>query len=152
MSSTIASFFQKYLAQRADEVDEHIKLRRARIAAAALLVEVMYADGEIKNEERVAMLGSVRSRFMLAESEAKDLLALAERQAREAVDVFQFTTLINKLFSPAQKLGLIEELWRTAYADQVLHRLEEQLIRKVGDLLHVPHTSVLAAKESTCPK
>ena len=151
MAAAIASFFQRYMAERADAVDEHIKSRRARIAAAALLVEVVHADGEIKAEERRALLSGVRSRFALPESEAQELLALAEQQAREAIDLYQFTALINKLFPPEQKLGLVEELWRTAYADNVLHPQEEQLIRKVGDLLHVPHMSVLAAKERIRP-
>ncbi len=147
MTSAFASFFQKHLAQRADEVDEHIKTRRARLSAAALLVEVVNADGEFTADERRALFASVQSQFALSDDEARDLLALAEQQARHSTDLHEFTASINKHFQPEQKLALIQELWRAAYADEILHRHEEHLVRKVGDLLHVPNTSVLLAKQ-----
>jgi uncharacterized tellurite resistance protein B-like protein len=146
MPSAIANFFQKHLAGRAEEVDDHIKARRARLAAAALLVEVVQADGHIVASERAALLAGIQVDFSLADTEAKELLAAAEAQAREAVDLHQFTSLINRQFSAEQKLDLIAALWRAAFSDEVLHRHEEYLVRKVADLLHVPNTSVLAAK------
>jgi uncharacterized tellurite resistance protein B-like protein len=146
MTTAIASFFQKHLIKGADEVDEHIKARRARLAAAVLLVEVVNADGEITPGERVALLAGIQSQFSLAGEEARQLLALAETQSRDAVDLHQFTSLINKQFTPAQKLELIEELWRAAYVDEILHRHEEHIVRKVADLLYVPTAAALAAK------
>jgi uncharacterized tellurite resistance protein B-like protein len=146
MPSAIASFFQKHLSKSADAVDAHIKARRARLAAAALLVEVVHADGEIKSDERRALLSGIRAQFSLPEEDAAQLLALAETQARDAVDLHQFTSLINQQFTPAQKLELVEELWRAAYSDETLHRHEEHLIRKVADLLYVSTAGVLAAK------
>jgi uncharacterized tellurite resistance protein B-like protein len=147
LSSAIVSFFQKHLAERADEVGEHIKTRRARLSAAALLVEVMNADGEFNDDERRAFFGSVQTQFSLSKDEATDLLALAEKQVKQATDLHEFTVELNRHFKPEQKLALIQELWHAAYADEILHRHEEHLVRKVGDLLHVPNTSVLAAKQ-----
>jgi uncharacterized tellurite resistance protein B-like protein len=147
MASVVANFFQKYLAERADGVDDHIKARRARLSAAALLVEVVNADGNFTADERLSLLASVRSQFALSDDEAQDLLRLAEQQTRHATDLHEFTASINKHLQPEQKLALVQELWRAAYADEVLHRHEEHLVRKVGDLLHVPHASVLLAKQ-----
>jgi len=147
MTSIFASFFQKYLAQRADEVDEHIKTRRARVSAAALLVEVVQADGSFTTDERHALFAGMQAQFSLSDDEATDLLTLAEQQARHATDLHEFTTSINRHFQAEQKLALIQELWRAAYADEILHQHEEYLVRKVGDLLHVPHLSVLLAKQ-----
>lgn len=146
MATAFTTFFQKHLALRADEVDGHVKTRRARLAAAALLTEVVGADGEITESERKALFDGVRKQFSLSENESAELLSLAESQAKQAVDLHQFTTLINQNFSPKQKLELIVELWRAAFADEVLHRHEEHLIRKIADLLHVPHSKMLAAK------
>ncbi|HTE42554.1 MAG TPA: TerB family tellurite resistance protein [Steroidobacteraceae bacterium] len=146
MASTIANFFQKHLAAQADDVDDHVKGRRARLAAAALLVEVVHADGHIVASERTALLTGIRKDFNLTDMEAVELLASAEAQAREAVDLHQFTTLINSQFSADEKLDLITALWRAALADEVLHRHEEYLVRKIADLLHVSNTSALAAK------
>jgi uncharacterized tellurite resistance protein B-like protein len=38
-------------------------------------------------------------------------------------------------------------MWRVAMADDVLSRYEEHLIRKVADLLYVPHSDFMAAKQ-----
>jgi uncharacterized tellurite resistance protein B-like protein len=146
MAAAITNFFQKHLAARAGEVDDHFKERRARLAAAALLVEVVHADGQIVAAERTALLEGIRKDFNLTDVEAVELLASAEAQAREAVDLHQFTTLINRQFDADEKRDLITALWRAALADEVLHRHEEYLVRKIADLLHVPNTGVLAAK------
>ena len=64
----------------------------------------------------------------------------------DAHDIYQFTSKIDATFSPERKVGLIEELWRAAYSDSVLHEYEEHLIRRVADLLHLSHSQFIAAK------
>ena len=73
-------------------------------------------------------------------------MALAEKEAGAATDCYQFTSQINLAFSSAQKVKLIEHLWRVAYGDGTLHKYEEHLIRKLADLLHVPHEGFIATK------
>jgi uncharacterized tellurite resistance protein B-like protein len=41
---------------------------------------------------------------------------------------------------------MIEHMWRVAYADAELSAWEQHLVRKVADLLYVPHTAYIAAK------
>jgi len=118
---------------------------RARLAAAALLVEVVRSDHQFPEVERQAVLAAAGRRFGLDEAEARTLVELAEAETREAHDLYQFTSLVNASFSPEQKLWLIEELWRVAWADDVLHHYEEHVIRKVADLIHVPHSAFIAA-------
>ena len=36
--------------------------------------------------------------------------------------------------------------WKIAYADHELHRYEEHVIRRLSDLIHVPHHEFIAAK------
>ena len=43
-------------------------------------------------------------------------------------------------------MRLLEALWRVADADAAMHKYEEHLIRRVADLLHVPHSGFIAAK------
>ena len=145
MLNALRQFFDQRIAgnprQSAAEAES-----RARVAAAALLVEVVRADDRFTPEEREAVLVSVRHKFGLAPAEAEELLGLAETEAREAHDYYQFTRRINASFGPQRKVRLIEELWRVAFADDLLHRHEEQLIRRVADLLHVPHRAYINAK------
>lgn len=108
---------------------------RARLAACALLVEIAYADDEFTEEERVHLRRAVRRQFGLDEEEADELLALAERETDEAVDLFQFTRLVNRSFTHAQKVVLAEVMWGLVYSDGTLARREDYLVRKISNLL-----------------
>ena len=145
MLNSIRTFFRRHMAGGASEDPETFQ-HRARLAAAALLVEVVSSDDEFSEAERAAVIESAGRKFGLEEAESRQLVQLAEAEAKDAHDLFQFTSQINQAFSAEQKLRLIEELWRVAYSDDVLHRYEEHVIRKVADLIHVPHSAFIAAK------
>lgn len=145
MLESIRSFFRRHIAQDA-QADAAAAAARARVAAAALLIEVVRADDEFSTTERQAVIEAASRKFGLQPGEAQALVGLAEAEARDAHDLYQFTSLINSSFSAGQKLVLVEELWRVAWSDDVLHRYEEHLIRKVADLIHVPHSAFIAAK------
>ncbi|MFO1321822.1 MAG: TerB family tellurite resistance protein [Burkholderiales bacterium] len=117
-----------------------------QIAAAALLVEVIGIDRDINEAERASILASVGDKFGLTPDEARELTSLAAEEARDATDYFQFTSEINRLFTPEQKVALIEHMWRAALADGVLHDHEQHLVRKIADLIHVAHGDFIAAK------
>jgi len=145
MLTAIRKFFDQHIAAQPDEPEASAE-RRAQIAAAVLLVEVARSDQNFSDAERQAVLGSVQRKFGLSPAEAQELLALAEAESRDAHDIYQFTSKIDTTFSPERKVGLIEELWRAAYSDSVLHEYEEHLIRRVTDLLHLSHSQFIAAK------
>jgi uncharacterized tellurite resistance protein B-like protein len=117
-----------------------------RIATAALLVEMTRMDSNISDVERARVTRAVEEDFGLSPHETAELLRLAEQQARQATDYFQFTSLIKDHMTAEQKERLIEHLWEVAYADGELHPYEEHLVRKIADLLYVPHSAFIAAK------
>ena len=143
MLSAIREFFDKHLAAATAPEDE---AQRIRIATAALLAEMARMDGEVDEAERGAAICAVREKFDLSEDAAATLIGLAEEEVRQAADYFQFTSLINKQYTPEQKARIIEQMWAVAYADAELSRYEEHLVRKIADLLYVPHATVVAAK------
>ena len=71
---------------------------------------------------------------------------LAEQEAREASDYYQFTSIINRRFSHPQKIHVVELLWEIAYAEAAANPYEEHLIRKLADLLYVDHRDYITAK------
>ena len=73
------------------------------------------------------------------------------RTQREATDFFAFTSRINDAFSMEQKLRMIEHMWRVAYADGVLSAHENHVMRKLADLLHIPHGAYVHAKMRARP-
>jgi uncharacterized tellurite resistance protein B-like protein len=143
MLDAIREFFEKQIDAPAAQGDER---RSIELATAALLVEVVRLGGEIKPVEREVVLRAVRGRFGLSASDAEALLRLAEEQSREATDHYQFTSLINQRFSQTQKQQVIELMWQVAYADSELSAYEQHVIRKIADLLYVPHRAYIAAK------
>jgi uncharacterized tellurite resistance protein B-like protein len=117
-----------------------------QVATAALLVEMMRMDSEIKDEERQAIASTLQSQFNLGREQIETLLALAEQEAREASGYFQFTSLINQHCDQAQKVQIIENLWHVAMIDGHLDAHELHLMRKLADLLYVGHADYVAAK------
>jgi uncharacterized tellurite resistance protein B-like protein len=143
MLDAIRDFFEKHIDAPAAQGDD---THAIELATAALLVEVVRLGGEIKPVEHEVVLRAVRGKFGLTAIEAEALVRLAEEQSREATDHYQFTSLINKRFSQAQKQQVVELMWQVAYADSELSPYEQHVIRKIADLLYVPHRAYIAAK------
>jgi uncharacterized tellurite resistance protein B-like protein len=143
MLSAIRDFFEKNLSGPSAVRDESHAIA---LATAALLLEVVRMEGEIEQSERDTVLRAVREKFGLAANEADALVELADAEARQATDYFQFTSLLNQHFTAEQKARVIEHMWRVAYADAELSAWEQHLIRKIAALLHVSHGDYVAAK------
>lgn len=122
--------------------DEHA----LRLATAVLLVEVMRADPQLGEDERVAVVEALRHKFALADDELGRLVELAHETARTANDFYRFTSTINDSFDHGQKVRMVEYMWSVAYADGHLDAHEHHLISKVAGLLHVTHGEYIAAK------
>ncbi len=116
------------------------------LAVAALLVEVLRADFDVAAAERQQVMASVSALLGLGPDETRALVEEAERHIDRSHDLYQFTSQINRTFSEADKVRLLEALWRVADADLTVHKYEEHLIRRVADLLHVRHSDFIAAK------
>jgi len=117
-----------------------------QLATAALMFEMLRADADEHPEERHTLEQALQKCFALSESETRQLAQLADREAAESVSLHQFTGLINRHFSPGEKIRVVEMLWQVAYADARLDRYEEALVRKIAELIHVPHRQFMQAK------
>lgn len=143
MLADIRKFLDKHLGPASSAaVDKHT----IEVATAALLVEIVRMDGDVDPVERDAVLRAVRGKFHLTDEQAQTLIDLAEREARDANDYYQFTSIINKRFTQPQKVRVVELLWKVAYADRQASPYEEHLIRKLADLLYVEHRDYITAK------
>ncbi|WP_411725984.1 TerB family tellurite resistance protein [Methyloglobulus sp.] len=144
MLNQIKLFFEQHLALLApeDNVEETLQL-----AAAALFLEMMTMDDKIGLKEQEVILSLIQQNFSLKFEQATLLMELAEQQIKQATDYFQFTSLINKTYSLEQKIHLIESLWKIAFIDNVLDVQEEYFVRKIAELLHVPHSAFILSKD-----
>lgn len=117
-----------------------------QLATAVLLVEVMRADPELGEAERMVVVQALRGKFALAADEIERLVELAAHTARTSSDFHQFTSVINEGFGQAEKIRIVEHMWQVAFADGHLDAHENHLIGKVAGLLHVTHGEYIGAK------
>ena len=143
MLDAIKRFFDQNFAST---VSEQETAHQLRLATAALFIEMMQQDHEVDDAEKQAVKRVLKQKFELGEAETDELYSLARQEARHATDYHQFTSLIASHFTQEQKIRVIEYLWEIAYADGELHKYEEYMVRRIADLIHVPHKDYLQAK------
>jgi len=107
------------------------------LAAAALMVEAAAMDGTIAAGEEKAIRELLTGRLGLSESEAGELFFAARRAQADATHLMRFTRTLKDTMDEAERVQLIEMLWRVAVADGVVHDYEDNLIRRVAGLLYV---------------
>ena len=122
--------------------------RTLELACAALMFEVARADFTVETTEQDAVTSLLTAQFNLSADEVSTITEAAVEQADAATCLFEFTRTLNELASAEQKRNLLAMMWRVAMADNALSRYEEHVIRKVADLLYVPHGDFIAAKQS----
>lgn len=144
MLDAIRRFFDDRLAPAGGEAedDDH----RLQLATAALLLEVGRVDGLRDEEELAATRQALAEVFGLADAETEELMRLADAEAREASSDHDFTRLIHAAYGPEEKTAMLERMWRVAWADGFIDPYEEQMLRKVADLLYLPHAAYIEAK------
>ena len=117
------------------------------IAACALLLEIAHADDGFDPEERKRIERAAREDLGVPAEEVGELVRLAEEERRESVDLYQFTRLVAENFSREQRLRLIEVIWGVVYSNGTLTAVENQLARRIAELLGFQHPEVQAARE-----
>ena len=145
MIETLKHLFRTLTEPPAEDTvaQEHL----LQLAAAALLVEMMRADDECRPAERQAAVDALAAGFGLADDEIARLLELANVAARDASDLYSFTSKLKRGFSFEQRVRMVEQLWQVAFADGQLSNYETQLMLKLGDLLYIPRADFVAAKQ-----
>ncbi len=143
MLDTIQRFFHQALAEPKRSQDAKPTLERA---TAALLCEVVRADYHNDQAELEALQHLLQRRFGLADAEVKELMQLAQEEVEQAVDHYQFVSLVKQHYDYPQRCELVRMMWTLAFADGETHHLEEHRIRRLAQLLHVSHSDFIRAK------
>jgi len=126
--------------------DANESVDKVPLAAAVLLLEVAYADGEFHLSEQELIGTLLKRHFQVEEDCQAELLELAEQARENSSDLHQFTREINQSFSQPEKERIIEAIWQLVYADGRLDRYEEALMRQLGSLIGLSHRQLIEAK------
>jgi uncharacterized tellurite resistance protein B-like protein len=80
------------------------------------------------------------------DDEADELMSLTEESIKRSVSIYEFATLVDQNFSKDKKLELMKNLWQLIYTDKKLDKYEDNLIKRIGDILKLEHKEVIEAK------
>jgi uncharacterized tellurite resistance protein B-like protein len=138
---------RQFFFSRVSSSEESPRPDGVAIAACALLLEIAHADDVFAPEERERIVRAVREDLGIPASDVAEVVRLAEEERRESVDLYQFTKLVGERFSREQRLRLVEVIWGVVYADGELSAVENQLARRIAELLGFQHPEVQAVRE-----
>ena len=116
------------------------------LAGAALMFEVAWADHAVADAEIEKISILLKDLFELDHDQVKSLLQETRKLHDESVGVYPFTRAINEELDQDQKYQIVFALWQIALADNTLDRFEEHVIRRIAELLYVPHRKFIEAK------
>ncbi len=123
-----------------------------RLSAAALLIHAATVDGAIADAEREKLHTVVKQRFKLDNDEADKLLEAAVDAELNAVDLYSFTSLLNRTMDEAGRRRLVEMMWEVVYADGRVSEFEDNLLWRAADLLNVPSRERIELRRQAASK
>lgn len=110
---------------------------RLALAACALMLELAHADDEFADEERAHIAALLGRHFDVPDEQVHALIQAAEAERTQAVDLYQFTSLIVDAYDEGQRMLLAETLWGVVLADGTIATHEQYLMRKLSHLLEL---------------
>ncbi len=123
-----------------------------RLAAVALLVHAATIDGDMTSDERDKLHAVVKQRFGLDDAVADELIDKATEAEHEAVDLYHFTSLLNRTLDEEGRARVVEMMWEIVYADGRRDELEDNLLWRAADLLGVSQRQRIELRQRIAAK
>ena len=117
-----------------------------RLAAAGLLIHASTIDGNAAGIERDKLRAVLKSHFALDDAATDQLVDAGTLAEHEAVDLYHFTSLINRSLDEAGRLGIVEMMWEIVLADGHVTEFEDNLMWRAADLLGVSSRDRIAIR------
>jgi uncharacterized tellurite resistance protein B-like protein len=143
MKSALKRFLENLLPpEEVVETDDEA----LNFATALLLFEVAKADYALDDTEWQSMKTALTDVLSITTEMADTLLTTAQKHSETNTSMQPFTRLINDEFDQEQKKHLMKAMWKIAYADGKLDKYEEHYLRKIAELLYIPHSQFIQQK------
>jgi len=136
------------LTGRTSEVQPQQQHDPLRLATAAVLLDIAYADGTFTPAEDGNVVAFLAQRFSLSTDDAQELMEAADEIRKKTVDHFALTHYIRKNAPLHERIEIVKTMWRLALSDGTLSNYEGYLVRKLADLLGLEHHVMIDAKSA----
>lgn len=134
------------LTGRTSEVQQREQHDPLRLATAAVLLDIAYADGTFSPAEDGDVTGFLTKRFQLSPDDTRELIEAADEIRAKTIDHFAMTNYIRKNMTLQERIEIVKTMWRMAYGDGTLTDMEGYLVRKIADLLGLERHVMIEAK------
>ncbi|MDP3527583.1 MAG: TerB family tellurite resistance protein [Hoeflea sp.] len=121
--------------------------RNPDVAAVALFFHVIGADGIVDEVESEKLKELIVAEYGVSGAELRRLIEAGEQADREAVDLYAFTSVLNRALEPEAKVHFVGLLWTLAYADGHRHELEDHVVWRIADLMGVSNRDRVLARQ-----
>ena len=145
MIDLVNRFFGKSVENRVAKQVEG-RCHNIQVATCAVLLEMAKIDGEFSEKEQEGLISILKTCYHLSDGDIEELIQASNQELEGSIDLWRFTSLINRNYTIDEKLRIIETLWEIAYADGKLDRHEDYLLHKLAELLHLTHKQLIEAK------
>ena len=145
MIDIMKRFFGKGVKKVTTE-KEPDRVHDLRVATCALFLEMANVDGEFSGTETDQIIAILKRDYGLPTDHVEALIRASQDALKGSIDLWQFTNRINQNYTTEEKLGIIEMVWRVAYADGKLDKHEDYLVHKLAKLLRLNHKQLIDAK------
>ena len=145
MIDVVKKFFAKAASDVSSGTTQHTE-HDIRVATCALFVEIARIDKTFTEAEMETILSILKEKYGLSQEHADALIAEAEKELDQSVDLWQFANLINENYATEEKIEIIETLWRIVYVDGKMDEHEHYLMNKLQNLLRLTHDQLITAK------
>lgn len=143
MFNSVKTLFSKSDSKHALEFEEQDLVP---IAAAMVLLEVAWADHILQPEEIDLIETALTKLYGFDQTKAGSVLKQAENEHKQSTGLHKFTRTLNEQLDLEEKISLLTHLWRMNSLEGTSFHYEENVIRKIADLLHLRHSEFIKAK------
>jgi uncharacterized tellurite resistance protein B-like protein len=145
MLDNLKRFFSKATTEASKDANQETE-HDVRVATCALFLEMARIDEKFTVAEMKTILSIMKDKYGLSPEHADALLAEADKELKESVDLWQFARLINENYLIDEKIEIIETLWRMVYVDGKMDKYEHYLMNKLKNLLRLSHDQLIDTK------
>lgn len=135
----------KRFSKEEPDSDESQDQQIAQIAAM-LLLEVAWADHDIEERELELIRGALQSLYKIDPNHVENILKQAQLLHESATDIHSLTSTLNEELDIDERRQLLVNLWRLNDFEGGEFHYEENVIRRIANLLYLHHSDFIAAK------
>lgn len=143
---SMANGLQKLVGAETEAQRSTREAQQLQQTVATLLFETARVDHDVRDEDLRVAEECLRELFALTPEQARPLLVHASQLQHRPTSYHPLAKIVNSHFRAEEKSRLIEYMWRVAHADEEVNMYEDHLVRKIAELLYVPHREFIRAK------